>query len=99
MSDEPVSQSAAIDAPVVPSTPDPTITAMVAMLLRYAAAGLGAAGLVHGSVASVPWEAVAGPLVMVGTLVWAIIDRIRMARQTHAAAVASASKRVPVQPA
>lgn len=100
MNDEPVVQSAAIDAPVVPSTPDPTITAMVAMLLRYVLAAASTAGVYHGLMpdASV-LSAVAGGLVGAATLVWAIYDRIMTKRRAHEAAVASASKRVPVQPA
>lgn len=87
------------DGFTVPSTPDPQLTALVAMLLRYVFAGLSTLGLYHGATDGSMLSLLAGVLVGGATVIWAIVERIKTARKIHATAVASAAAKQPVQPA
>lgn len=83
----------------VPSTPDPTLTALVLVLLRYVAMALAAVGVVHGVASDAVLEPLAAALVGIATVVWAIAEAIRNKRCDHAGSVASARQGVAVQPA
>lgn len=86
------------DDGTVPSTPDPQITALVLMLLRYVFAALSALGVYHGTVDGSTLSLLAGAVVGAGTVAWAIVERIRLARHAHETALASAIAQKPVQP-
>lgn len=83
-----------------PSTPDPTITALVYAVIRYVLAILGAFGVTWGaSVSGASWQIIAGAiagLIGLGLSIW---QKYQAAAHTHATAVASANAGKPVQPA
>ena len=85
--------------PMVPSSPDPTLTALVLILIRYVLAGLSALGIVHGIASDAILEPLAAAVVGAGTVIWAIVEKIREKRRDHAGSVASAQRGTPVQPA
>jgi hypothetical protein len=85
----------------VESTPNPTITTLVLMLLRYILTALSVLGVVHGTYSDSVLTIVASSLVGVGTVVVALVERVRVARHTHATAVVNAARPAgsfPVQP-
>lgn len=85
--------------PMTDSSPTPSTQAMVAMLLRYLLAFLGTAGLYHGAVIdNGTLYVVAGILVNIGTVGWALWERFDTQRKSHAGSVASANARRPLQP-
>ena len=81
---------------IIPSTPDPTWTALVLALLRalsQIAAGL---GLATGWATSSNLTMIASALVMAGTLLWSVWEKYRAASASHNSAVASANSGVAV---
>ena len=83
-----------------PSTPSPTITALVCSLLRSAMLLGAALGIYHGAtVDDGTLSLVAGLIVTFGTAAWSLVDKIQAARNQHATAVVSAAAGRAVTPA
>jgi hypothetical protein len=82
----------------VPSTPDPTLVALVCVLIRYVLAGLSVFGLYNGALNDGQLMMAASTAVGIATVGWAIIERIALSRHTHATAIASSIAGKPVQP-
>lgn len=84
----------------VPSTPNPSLQAIVYSLLRSILMLMGALGIgVGANISDGTLMVVAGAIVAVGTAAWSLYDKVQAARKTHAAAVRSAVVAQPVQPA
>lgn len=85
--------------PVTASTPNPTVTELVATVIRYVLMGLAAAGLAtapHLSDGAI--MGIASAIVGAGTAAWALYERFASARKAHESAVASARLGRPVIP-
>ena len=83
----------------VPSTPDPTLTALVYAVIRYILAILGAFGVTWGaSVSGSNWQIIAGAVAGLISLGWSIWQKFSAASHTHSTAVASAAAGTAVQP-
>ena len=83
----------------VPSTPAPTLQALVFSLLRSILMLLGALGVgIGANISDGTLMVVAGAIVAVGTAVWDLIEKYQTAHNTHATAIASAAAQAPVQP-
>lgn len=84
----------------VPSTPDPTTTALTYALIRYVLAIMGAFGVTWGaSVSGQSWQIVAGAIAGIIGLGLSIAQKYQAARHAHETAIASAVAGKPVQPA
>jgi hypothetical protein len=87
---------------VVPSTPDPAVVSLVLTLLRYVVAFLTTFGFVKGPFSDTALGAGAYALTGVAMVIWAIVEKIQIARHTHNTAVVNAGRPIgsqPVQPA
>jgi hypothetical protein len=82
-----------------PSTPSPTITALVFSLLRSILMLAAALGIYHGAtVDDGTLMLISGGIVAVATAAWSLYDKLQAARKQHAAALASALAGRAVQP-
>jgi cell shape-determining protein MreD len=83
--------------PTVPSTPDPTWTALIARFIRLLLQALAGYGLIHGAVSDEVVTGLAGVIVLIATGVWTVVEAKQNSYRTHQAAVLSANIQSPVQ--
>jgi hypothetical protein len=89
-------------APTVLSTPNPALSTLVFTAIRYALTAGATLGFVKGTYSDSALMVVASCLVGFATVVWALVERIIVARHTHDTAVVNVDRpqgSVPVQPA
>lgn len=83
--------------PLVPSTPNPQTTALVAALLRHILTILSGFGLTVGVYNDSTLTVIAGALVSVATISWSIYQKVQAARKDNAGSVRSAELGKPVK--
>ena len=86
---------------VVTSTPDPTLVALVSVLIRYLLAIGSVLGVMHGATSDSIVQMLASSVVGVATVGWALWNKLEQYKHTHAVAQANAARpagSTPVQP-
>ena len=81
-----------------PSVSAPDITTLVGSLIRHLLTIGATLGVVHGTYSDSAVSIIAGALVGVGMICWALYQKIVAARADHAGSVASAQMGKAVQP-
>lgn len=79
------------------STPNPTLTTLVASVIRSVLALLSGLGLAVGTYNDSSLTFAASVVVGVGTAAWSIYQKISAARKAHLSAQLSAAKRRPMR--
>ncbi len=84
---------------VLDSSPNPSTTAIVIRVLRWAITLAAGAGFISGDAITDHTVAMAGSSIAgLVTVAWTVTEAVRNARHTHAVAVASATRGRAVQP-